>query len=78
MGQMTIKQEYHCYNDCEQGGCPKHKMEVGYNSVSDDIEVHFNNRDYYFNPTTLELFLKLLKSFKRVEIDEIYELTKKD
>lgn len=71
MAHLTRKQTYHCYNDCSQAGCSGHKMVVEYNSVTDGIAVHFNGNDYYFDPTTLALFLKLLKSMDRVEIDSI-------
>lgn len=72
MGYREVKEKYYCYNDCTQAGCPKHEMTVGYHSVTDGIEAHFDGKDYYFDPTTLGLFLKLLKSMNRAELDSIF------
>lgn len=73
MGYQEVTQKYNCYNDCSQAGCPGHTMRVGYHSVSDGIEVHFDGKDYYFDPTTLELFLKLLKLMDRAELNSIFD-----
>lgn len=76
MGYLKTNKKYYCYNDCTQAGCPGHEMTVGYHSVTDGIEVHFDGKDYYFDPTTLELFLRLLKSFDRAELDSVFEVIK--
>jgi hypothetical protein len=73
MGLITRNQKYHCFNDCTHDGCPEHKMAVYYHSVTDGISVHFDGRDYYFDPTTLGLFIKLLKSMDRVAINSIFK-----
>lgn len=75
MGLITREENYNCYNDCSQAGCPGHLMTVEYHSVSDGISVKFDGRDYYFDPTTLGLFLKLLKSMDRAELNSVFPPT---
>lgn len=33
----TVDYEYTCFNDCRQSGCPGHKMQMIYETVSDTV-----------------------------------------
>ena len=68
MATLKNQAKYHCYNDCTQAGCPEHIMEVSIQTVSDSIKLTFDGREYYFDPTTVELFFKLLDELDYVDL----------
>lgn len=66
MSTLKIEEKYRCYNDCKYEGCPSHIMKVEIQTVSDSIHLTFDGHDYWFDPTTVSLFFKLLKELDYV------------
>lgn len=64
MSKMETKLKYHCYNDCKPEGCPGHTATLHIQTVSDSIHFDdgcFQHDTIFFDPTTLEVFMKMLK-----------------
>lgn len=64
MSNRTATIKYHCYNDCRMQGCPGHEATIHIQTVSDAITFSdgFRSDKYYFDPTTIEVLLRLLKT----------------
>lgn len=56
----TPEQEFKCANDCEQSGCPGHKMKIEYHRGSDIVTVWVDGEPlYYFDDNRWSTMLEL-------------------
>lgn len=61
MSTTKLMQQYHCWNDCQQSGCPGHTATLEYQSVSESL--HFQDgkgHEIYMQTPELEAFLAML------------------
>ena len=61
MGTIRNEEEYSCFNDCKQSGCPKHKMELEIQTTSDIMTVTIDGEDWFSaDPSEWEALKKML------------------
>ena len=59
---MKRERHYHCWNDCQQSGCPGHTATLDYQSVSSSL--HFSDgkgQEIYMQTSELEALLSMVR-----------------
>lgn len=62
MSRTHLEHHYHCWNDCQQSGCPGHTATLEFQSVSSSL--HFSDgkkQEIYLQTPELEAFLAMLR-----------------
>jgi hypothetical protein len=76
MGIFNANTIYHCTNDCKQSGCPGHKLELSYNSISLWFELKCDEETVFSGDLDLlRSFYELLKQIPSMEIRDIFSET---
>ena len=58
---VTEEVEYHCSSDCDQSGCPGHKMRLSFCRSSDTVAVEIDGKpEYYFDDNSFAALKKLM------------------
>lgn len=67
---MKLKQQYHCYNDCSQAGCPKHTATLEFNTVTDSIIFSDGKgRSILLEPPEANALVNMLKELDGLRAD---------
>lgn len=74
MGVTKLTRTYHCWNDCQMGGCPGHTATLEYQSSSDALTFSDGkNGNIHMQTPELEAFLSMLVDLatSRSEIEDV-------
>ncbi len=71
MGKAKATVEYHCDDDCVPSGCPKHKIEISYNSVTNCYAIVTEDGVQYYDQNKLEALLKAVFILGKLRRDTI-------
>jgi len=70
MSTLKRSEKFHCFDDCQQSGCPGHTMEVTIQDTSEVMMVYVDGR-YLFgcDPNEWNTLKKMVKSFDYNQFD---------
>lgn len=74
MSTSKLERDYHCWNDCDMGGCPGHTATLEFQSTSDWLGFDDGKGGKLSgNPVEFEMLLSMLKELSgwRVEISSL-------
>lgn len=72
MGRVKVEEEYSCDDDCERSGCPKHKMTLVFNSITNTYTYDDGQgQKCSFGYSGMESFIKMVKHFSDTRADTV-------
>jgi len=73
MANVNLETRYLCYDDCRREGCPEHKLELKFNSVTNTYWFTKDDGDENrcFEQGELEAMIKLLKELSERRADSL-------
>jgi len=58
---------YHCFDDCEQGGCPSHKATVNFRSSINTYQFNIDGKEIYLEDAEMQVMVDLIKALNRCD-----------
>ena len=72
MATVKVETKYSCYDDCKQQGCPGHKLELSFHTVTNGYSFKKDDsHPEFFEQGELEAMIKLLKELSKSRRDSL-------